>query len=156
MDGIHFPVPVVPILTRFRVFCVSFWCFPVSQTRFRVFLVSFGCFPVSQTRFRIFCVSFGCFPVLQTRFRVFRVSFGCFPVLQTRFCVFRVSFGSPGCKYTEYLRWVDIYGDVTVVSVFLFETLDGTPDFLLVPCQIPVFGETYSEHLYMLVCNLAD
>ena len=122
MDGIHFPVPVVPILTRFCVFCVSF-----------------GCFPVSQTRFRIFCVSFGCFPVLQTRF-----------------CVFRVSFMSPGCKYTEYLRWVDIYGDVTVVSVFLFKVHDSVPDIFLVPCQIPVFGETYSEHLYMLVSNLAD
>ena len=139
MDGIHFPVPVVPILTRFRVFCVSF-----------------GCYPVFQTRFRPFCVSFECFPVLQTRFRPFCVSFGCFPVFRTRFCVFRASFMSPGCKYTEYLRWVDIQGDVAVVSVFLFENLDGTPDFILVPCQVSVFGETYSEHLYMLVCNLAD
>jgi hypothetical protein len=86
MDGLHFPVPVVPILTRFRVFCVSFGCFPVSQTRFRAFRVSFWYFPMSQTRFR-----------------AFRVSFGCFPVPQTRFCAFRVSFGSPGCKYTEYL-----------------------------------------------------
>ena len=139
MDGIHFPVPVVPILTRFCVFRVSF-----------------GCFPVSQTRFRVFCVSFGCLPVFQTRFRVFRVSFGCLPVFQTRFCVFRVSFISPGCKYTEYLRWVDIQGDVAVVSVFLFKVHDSVPDIILVPCQVSVFGETYSEHLYMLVCNPAD
>lgn len=109
-----------------------------------------------QTRFRVFCVSFGCFPVLQTRFCVFRVSFGCFPVPQTRFCVFCVSFMSPGCKYTEYLRWVDIQGDVSVISVFLFKVQDSVPDIFLVPCQIPVFGETYSEHLNMLVSNLAD
>ena len=142
--------------TRFCVFRVSFGCLPVSQTRFRIFCVSFGCFPVLQTRFCVFRVSFGCFPVLQTRFCVFRVSFGCFPVLQTRFRIFCVSFMSPGCKYTEYLRWVDIYGDVTVVSVFLFKVHDSVPDIFLVPCQIPVFGETYSEHLYMLVSNLAD
>ena len=83
MDGTPFPVLVVPILTRFLGFCVSFGCPPMFQTRFRAFRVSFGCFPVFQTRFLGFCVSFGCFPVFQTRFRTFRVSFGL-----------------PGCKYT--------------------------------------------------------
>ena len=42
MDVTPFPVLVVPILTRFLGFRVSFGCFPVFWTRFRVFRVSFG------------------------------------------------------------------------------------------------------------------
>ena len=45
---------------------------------------------------------------------------------------------------------------MTVVSVLLFEIQDGVSDISLVTFEATVFGETYPQHLDVLVGNLAD